>query len=515
MNHTLSAIITFGALAMTALAEDAPVLSPLQVDGANFTIQTLGSDKRAYGNRKYKWRDVPKRFEGWQYTQTDGGRQALIRFTAPSGGIVFATTSERYRHIMTEDWKRVPKCSFWYTDGGKTRMGVYRRVCKAGERVAVPQGNWNGGILLAPKLTMGEGVEVIYPPPPGVVISRTPDPKRVFVGSPSIAILPDGSYVASHDWFGGGSAADTTAVFACDNRGITWTKLTEIKGLFWATLFVHKGKLYAIGAGKLYGPTVIRRSDDGGRTWTTPDSPKSGLLLDGDVHHCAPVPVVFHAGRVWRAMEDILAGGGWGRHFRAFVMSAPEDADLLDAANWTFSNRLPFDRAWGDTSKAGWLEGNVVVGPAGELLNVLRYQSRDGEQAAVVRVSADGKRVTFDPKSDIIRMPGGRHKFTIRFDPVSKRYWSLVNKSANPQAVRNVLALISSDNVRDWRVDSVLLMHPDTGNHAFQYVDWQFDDADIIAVSRTAYGDSRNFHDANYLTFHRVRGFRTDKRTLK
>ena len=98
---------------------------------------------------------------------------------------------------------------------------------------------------------------------------------------------------------------------------------------------------------------------------------------------------------------------------------------------------------------------------------------------------------------------------------LSKRYWGLVNKNANPQAVRNVLALISSDNVRDWRVDSVLLMHPDAGNHAFQYVDWQFDGDDIVAVSRTAYGDSRNFHDANYLTFHRVRGFRTDKRTLK
>ena len=34
-------------------------------------------------------------------------------------------------------------------------------------------------------------------PPPGVVIAATPDPQKVFVFSPSLAILPDGSFVAS------------------------------------------------------------------------------------------------------------------------------------------------------------------------------------------------------------------------------------------------------------------------------------------------------------------------------
>jgi hypothetical protein len=38
--------------------------------------------------------------------------------------------------------------------------------------------------------------------PPGVIIDRSPDFERVYVACPSIAILPDGSYVASHSWFG-------------------------------------------------------------------------------------------------------------------------------------------------------------------------------------------------------------------------------------------------------------------------------------------------------------------------
>ena len=48
--------------------------------------------------------------------------------------------------------------------------------------------------------------------------------------------------------------------------------------------------------------------------------------------------------------------------------------------------------------------------------------------------------------------------------------------------------------------------------HGFQYVDWVFDGDDIIAVSRTAFPETRGLparqHDANFLTFHRISNFR-------
>ena len=48
--------------------------------------------------------------------------------------------------------------------------------------------------------------------------------------------------------------------------------------------------------------------------------------------------------------------------------------------------------------------------------------------------------------------------------------------------------------------------------HAWQYIDWQFEDDDIIYLSRTAFDDglggAKNAHDANFLTFHRIVGFR-------
>jgi hypothetical protein len=190
-------------------------------------------------------------------------------------------------------------------------------------------------------------------------------------------------------------------------------------------------------------------------------------------------------------------------------MSAPVDADLLKAENWTMSNRLEFDQAW--PGKA-WLEGNIVVTPDNKLVNILRVEYQEEEKAAIVHVSEDGKSVRFDPEKDFIDFFGGTNKFTIRFDPRTKRYWSLVNKQKNPAAYRNVLTLIWSSDLRNWKVESVILRHADSIKHAFQYIDWLFEGRDIIAVSRTSYDDglggAYRAHDANYLTFHRIHDFR-------
>jgi hypothetical protein len=366
--------------------------------------------------------------------------------------------------------------------------------------------------------------------PPGVVIDRSPDPARIYIGSPGLAVLPGGDYAASHDFFGPGTTNGQTAVFGSTDRGRTWQRLATLDGQWWSSLFVHGGALYLMGTSKEYGNAVIRRSTDGGRTWTRPEDGDSGLLLSDGRYHCAPVPVVVHAGRIWRAMEDARGPGGWGSHFRAFVLSAPADADLLKADNWTATNRLAFDPAWlkrgnpgglagaGDLPSAiaawltaknpGWLEGNVVAAPDGRLVNVLRFNDDRGDRACIARVSGDGRTLSFDPHNDFIDLPGGRNKFTIRRDPATKRYWSLVNKETDPPAYRNLLALVSSADLRAWKVESVLLRHADNKNHAFQYVDWLFDGDDIIAVSRTAWDGSHRAHDANYLTFHRVPGFR-------
>lgn len=364
------------------------------------------------------------------------------------------------------------------------------------------------------------------PAPPGVVVDHSPQTSGKYIGSPSIAALPDGTYVATHDFFGpeaGHRVAASSRVFRSKDKGKTWTRLTDIKPAFWSTVFYHRGALYLIGTTHENGNTVIRRSTDAGATWTDPVDANTGLLLPG-TYHCAPQPVVIHAGRIWRAMEDTTGGGGWGKHFRAFMMSAPIDADLLKASSWTSSNAVPRDPSWLDGKFNGWLEGNAVVTPAGEIVDILRVDHPEGGRAAMVRISADGKQASFDPATGFIEFPGGAKKFTIRYHPKTRRYWSLTNwvppkfKGPHAASVRNTLALVSSRDLRNWEVRAVLLHHPDREKHAFQYVDWLFEGKDIIAAVRTAFDDeaggAHNAHDANFMTFHRFRNFAKNESKL-
>ncbi|MCU0247685.1 MAG: hypothetical protein MUC42_14015 [Bryobacter sp.] len=348
--------------------------------------------------------------------------------------------------------------------------------------------------------------------PPGVVVHYQPASTGMYVGSPGIAVLPDGSYIAKMDLFGPKSTEKTravTKVFRSRDRGATWSPVKDIDGMYWASVFVHRKALYLMGPEKQYGNLMLMRSTDGGATW------QSVLLAEGKFH-CAPVPVVVHRGRIWRAVEDGAGPGGWGSHFRAYVISAPEKSDLMNAKNWSLSNPIGRDPQWLNGDFLGWLEGNVVVDPTGNVVNVLRVDTPKVEKAAIIR--AQGTQITFDPTTGFIDMPGGAKKFTIRWDKKSKLYWSLVNVvkpefvGPKPASVRNTLALATSPDLRSWTVRKVILEHPEVKRHAFQYVDWLFEKDDLIVASRTAFDDAEggahNAHDANYLTFHRIAGFR-------
>ena len=351
---------------------------------------------------------------------------------------------------------------------------------------------------------------------PGVVVNHSPASTEKFIGSPSIVILPDGSYVASHDFFGPRGARDRwnqTLVFGSTDQGLTWRHFATIDHQFWSTLFYHQGALYMIGTYGQMGSTCIRKSVDGGSTWTEPVDGETGLLLEGR-YHCAPVPVVRHNGRLWRAMEYVPKD----RDFEAFMMSVPEDADLLNVDNWVFSNSIPFNGKWYNGEMKDWLEGNALVTPDGEMVNILRcgfYDDTDNI-SAMVHISEDGRTANFNPESGFISLPGGKgKKFTIRYDPVSGKYWSLVNwvqPKDKTVGKRNTASLISSLDLFSWTIERIVLHHPDPYHHGFQYIDWVFDGKDIIAVSRTAYDDglggAATNHDSNYMTFHRIKNFR-------
>jgi hypothetical protein len=355
---------------------------------------------------------------------------------------------------------------------------------------------------------------------PGTVIDHSPASSRQYIGSPSIEPVGKTTYLASHDVFGPGSDHDRTRVFRSTDAGKSWNHVTDIEGQWWSTLFEHRGDLYLMGPNKRYGKLVIRRSEDGGNTWTKPNGPETGQLTQKAGYHTAPVPLKRHEGRLWRALEDNRAGGGWGEHFRARMISAPVGADLLNAQNWRFTNAVPGNQAWLEGEFGGWLEGNAVITPGGEVANILRVHRRPkGGLAAIMSIGNNGRQTRFNEERGFIEFPGGAKNFTIRHDSDTGFYWSLVNwvpprhKGPNADQTRNTLALMRSKDLRDWEIRCAVLHHPDRENHAFQYVDWHFEGEDIIAVSRTAYDDglggAENAHDANFMTFHRFEDFRS------
>lgn len=366
---------------------------------------------------------------------------------------------------------------------------------------------------------------------PGVVIDHSPASAGLYIGSPSLVLLTNGDYLASHDFFGPNSKefeCPRTVVFRSSNAGISWEQVAQIQPLFWANLFVHRGAVYILGTDKHHGRIVLRRSLDNGGSWTEPRDSGSGLLTATGEYHTAPVPVIEHDGRLWRAFENAEGGTRWGERYRAGVLSVPIGKDLLQATNWTFSNFLPGNSNWLKPRFGGWLEGNVVVGPDDRVVNVLRVDTPVlPEKAAIVELSSDGRRASFDPAQGFISFPGGAKKFTIRHDPRAAGYWTLasiaqgpdalpkqgLDDSQTPASIRNTLALLYSSDLSHWVIRRILLHHPDSARHAFQYVDWQFERNDLIAVCRTAYedgeGGAHNGHDANFLTFHRFPGFRS------
>lgn len=354
------------------------------------------------------------------------------------------------------------------------------------------------------------------------MIDYSPKSSGLYIGSPSLTVLPNGDYLAAHDFFGLKSnehECPTVAVFRSSDRGTTWKEVTRLKCLFWQNLFTHRGAAYLMGTDRHHGRIVIRRSIDGGVTWTEPRDAASGLLTARAEYHTAPMPVVEHDGRLWRAFEDASGGNRWGERYGAGMLSVPVEADLLNAANWTFSNFLFRDATWLDGNFRAWLEGNAVVTREGSIVNVLRVDTPGcPEKAAIVNVSADGKSSSFDSATGFIDFPGGAKKFTIRFDPPSDLYWSLATivaerhqDAGRPGGIRNTLALVASRDLRQWSTRCVLLYHPDVAKHGFQYPDWHFEGDDIIAVVRTAFDDAeggaRNNHDANFMTFHRWKNF--------
>jgi hypothetical protein len=351
---------------------------------------------------------------------------------------------------------------------------------------------------------------------PGAIVHRLPVPslwdcargRAVYTASPSIVVSPKGEYLVSSNPFGRGSNANvsgTTFIHRSNDRGATWHLLTTLHGMKRGSLFVLNGVLYIWGYTAAPGSIVIRKSHDSGQTWTTPTDARNGLLRAGKFGGTPCIPAV-HDGRLW------LAQGG------NRVMSAPVEADLLQAEVWTLSRAA-----------------NMKDGPLGEGLTVTEAQVVAAPHTGVVllpkikghpctvllRVGDQPSEVRNPKHADWVGFLGGEKKFGATYDPATATFYALSNpvlsEFANcgwpPELVRNTLALLSSKDLRTWRMERIVLQSPNVDYEAFQYPAFAIDGDDLLIALRTAYdlGGRKppRGHDSNLITFFRLQQFRS------
>lgn len=434
-----------------------------------------------------------------------------------SNGMVYlATPAEK-----PADW-RDAGASF---ESNGVTFHVYSRFCWAGERFEIP---YDETLKIAPILLGKKFRLADVPAAPGVVIVKMADDgfKQRHVTNVNIHILPDGSYLALCTNV---TAHRSTDIFRSTDGGESWSLWSnQAMPMNYTRMFEHNGALYLMGTHVDGGRLIICKSEDDGKTWTTPD-PDTGygyIISDRKCHH-APCSMAIYEGRIWRGMEQN------GDPIRPFAISAPVDCDLLDGANWERTNI--------STNTAGWtmtngdqvsqlIEGNVVVGPDGKLYNLLRADcSQSANYACLARIEPGAGSFKYElqiSEDDFITFPGGNKKFTIIYDEPSQRYWTITNPAhergqahsgiyANGVSyglTRNKMVLCYSYDLKKWVQYKTIVYNEDPWFHGFQYVDWKIDGDDIVAVSRTACPEERGLpvrqHDANMMTFHRVKNFR-------
>ena len=332
--------------------------------------------------------------------------------------------------------------------------------------------------------------------------------------SPSLVRHPDGYLLASMDVFAGEHPQNLSLIFRSDDEGKTWHYVSELMPCFWGKMFIHKGELYMLSVSTEYGDLLIGKSIDGGKTFSAPVSllrGANGKKGYAGVHK-NPQNIVYHNGRIYNTLE----WGSWldkGYYHGAMVMSCDENADLLDPENWNFTPPVVHDLNWNGAApdgKAGNIEGTLVIAPDGKLYNYMRYQTQLEKKILVFSVPDD-------PDAPIeyshpVAFDGNLSKFMIKFDEVSGRYYSIISRRIDePKTARNLLSLVSSANLSDWELvcDLIDRRHDDPKMVGFQYVDFEIEGDDIIYLCRTAMNNAKNYHDANYSTFHRIENFRS------
>ena len=389
-----------------------------------------------------------------------------------------------YTRRGAEEWEKVRTAGHTYCLHNLAEEEEYEFF------VEDSSGNKSGVRLLRTGEVMGTVVNYLHPEDKQYGFSGQ------YLCSPSILRLPEGTLLASMDVYEGAGPQNLTLLFESRDRGAHWHYLTELFPCFWGKLFWHQNKIYMLGASREYGDLIIGCSDDGGKTWSDPV-----VLLRGSSstyengNHRAPVVILKSHGRLWTGTEY----GSWAKNkFSASMLSIALEEDPMAAENWRFTDFVDTQGALADTEEnsPGGIEGNAVELPDGRVVDIMRYAPN---KALMLEVNWEEPEKAMH-YCRVIPCPFGHTKFEIQ--RLGNVYYAIANQAPG----RNVLALYESADGVNWEKKRDLINHAecDIQKAGFQYPSFCFDGNEILYLSRTAWNYANNFHDSNYITFHKT-----------
>ena len=334
-----------------------------------------------------------------------------------------------------------------------------------------------------------------------------------YLCSPSIVRHPDGYLLASMDLYEHKYPQNLTLIYRSDDDGKSWNYVSELFPCFWGKMFIYQNELYMLACSTEYGDLLIGKSTDGGKTFQEPTTLLRGLNgknAESGVHK-NPQPVIEYGGRIWNSLE----WGSWWRDYKhgVMVMSAEIGSDLLEADNWSFTEPVVYNPEWEGLPKgysAGNIEGCLIV-KDGKMRNIMRYDMTEmtPNYGLVVSYDVDIENpeapLTY---SHCIKFPANHTKFIMRYDDVTKKYYSLASRitDENKPGDRSLLSLMVSDDLENWDVamDVIDKRNCDTSKVGFQYTDFFIENGVIYYLCRTAMNNANSFHDSNYSIFGKI-----------
>jgi len=363
------------------------------------------------------------------------------------------------------------------------------------------------------------------------VVTKVPDSKH-FVHDPGLTILPNGHLiVCAPIWSRGAYETSKEAedkvvrVYRSTDGGKSWEQRCT-KTWAESTLFPYEGKLYMFVQIKTFEGVWVTVSEDEGKTWADPVEVIKG----------APDR------QFWSLQMGMLVKDGWlywanGKGYQDMGVIACElSKGLMNPAAWRASDVvvMPIPKevqsgTYKDGHTMRCLEGNVVEVGGRMLILARAVINRYGTSNMGAMFDLTNGKDKLDLKfTQLVSIPGGQCKFYILKDEPSKLFWMASNLPSNSMDLIHAAETYPSAYPKDWqslREDRRNLMlwysldainwfpagwiaKARKSNQSFMYPSMVVDGEDLVILSRSAV-DSGCYHDADVVTFHRVRNFRS------